>query len=81
MRRVRKSKEEGVRAAVEDAARFERTSEKCNGRAGPVGSLPTWWNPCWPSSKCPDFVVNREHYFGTDAFKAETGLSEFIKIF
>ena len=27
-------------------------------------------------SKCPDFVVNRGHYFGTDAFKEEPGLSD-----
>jgi hypothetical protein len=40
-------------------------------------------------SKCPDFVVNRGHYFGTDLFKEEPGLSdedkraliEFIKTF
>jgi hypothetical protein len=27
-------------------------------------------------SKCPDFVVNRGHYFGTNAFKEEPGLSD-----
>jgi hypothetical protein len=27
-------------------------------------------------SKCPDYVVNRGHYFGTDQFKEEPGLSE-----
>ena len=27
-------------------------------------------------SKCPDFVVNRGHYFGTDLFKEEPGLSD-----
>jgi len=40
-------------------------------------------------SKCPDFVVNRGHYFGTDLFKEEPGLSdddkraliEFVKTF
>jgi hypothetical protein len=40
-------------------------------------------------SKCPDFVVNRGHYFGTSAFKEEPGLSddeknaliEFLKTF
>ncbi|HEY2986752.1 MAG TPA: hypothetical protein VGL11_03435 [Candidatus Binatia bacterium] len=40
-------------------------------------------------NKCPDFVVNRGHYFGTDVFKEEPGLSddekrdliEFIKTF
>ncbi|HYN22860.1 MAG TPA: hypothetical protein VE078_18005 [Thermoanaerobaculia bacterium] len=40
-------------------------------------------------SKCPDFVVNRGHYFGTDLFKEEEGLSdddkkaliEFLKTF
>jgi hypothetical protein len=40
-------------------------------------------------SKCPDFVVNRGHYFGTDMFKEEPGLSdadkraliEFLKTF
>ena len=40
-------------------------------------------------SKCPDFIVNRGHYFGTDLFKEEPGLSdadkkaliEFLKTF
>ena len=40
-------------------------------------------------SKCPDFVVNRGHYFGTDRLKEEPGLSdadkkaliEFLKTF
>ena len=40
-------------------------------------------------SKCPDFVVNRGHYFGTNHFKEEPGLSdadkraliEFLKTF
>jgi hypothetical protein len=27
-------------------------------------------------SKCPDFVVNRGHYFGTDYFKEEPGLAD-----
>jgi hypothetical protein len=27
-------------------------------------------------NKCPDFVVNRGHYFGTDYFKEEPGLSD-----
>ena len=27
-------------------------------------------------SKCPDFIVNRGHYFGTDYFKEETGLTD-----
>jgi hypothetical protein len=26
--------------------------------------------------KCPDFIVNRGHYFGTDYFKEETGLTD-----
>ena len=40
-------------------------------------------------SKCPDYVVNRGHYFGTSYFKEEPGLSdddkraliEFLKTF
>jgi hypothetical protein len=40
-------------------------------------------------SKCPDFIVNRGHYFGTDRFQQEPGLSdsdkraliEFLKTF
>jgi hypothetical protein len=28
------------------------------------------------ASKCPDFVVNRGHYFGTDYFAEEPGLSD-----
>jgi hypothetical protein len=27
-------------------------------------------------SKCPDFIVNRGHYFGTDYFREESGLSD-----
>lgn len=45
--------------------------------------------PMLELSKCPDFVVNRGHYFGTDRFKEEPGLSdadkraliEFLKTF
>jgi hypothetical protein len=45
--------------------------------------------PMLELSKCPDFVVNRGHYFGTDHFKEEPGLSdadkraliEFLKTF
>jgi hypothetical protein len=45
--------------------------------------------PMLELSKCPDFVVNRGHYFGTDLFKEEPGLSdadkraliEFLKTF
>ncbi|HEV7508278.1 MAG TPA: hypothetical protein VGS07_25575, partial [Thermoanaerobaculia bacterium] len=45
--------------------------------------------PLLALSKCPDFVVNRGHYFGTDLFKEEPGLSdadkraliEFLKTF
>lgn len=46
-------------------------------------------DPMLELSKCPDFVVNRGHYFGTDRFKEEPGLSdadkraliEFLKTF
>jgi hypothetical protein len=31
--------------------------------------------------KCPDFVVNRGHYFGTDAFNDTAGLSDDEKVF
>ncbi|HEX4959808.1 MAG TPA: hypothetical protein VF173_03145 [Thermoanaerobaculia bacterium] len=45
--------------------------------------------PLLELSKCPDFVVNRGHYFGTSYFKEEPGLSdddkraliEFLKTF
>src|SRR6185295_1733504 len=45
--------------------------------------------PMLELSKCPDFVVNRGHYFGTDLFKEEPGLNdadkraliEFLKTF
>jgi len=33
-------------------------------------------SPLLELSKCPDFVVNRGHYFGTSAFKEEPGLSD-----
>ncbi|MDP9120326.1 MAG: hypothetical protein M3O15_03000 [Acidobacteriota bacterium] len=32
--------------------------------------------PLLELSKCPDFVVNRGHYFGTSRFKEEPGLSD-----
>jgi len=32
--------------------------------------------PLLALSKCPDFIVNRGHYFGTDYFAEESGLSE-----
>jgi hypothetical protein len=32
--------------------------------------------PLLAVSKCPDFVVNRGHYFGTDYFSEEPGLSD-----
>ena len=32
--------------------------------------------PLLELSKCPDFVVNRGHYFGTDFFAEEPGLSD-----
>lgn len=45
--------------------------------------------PLMKISKCPDYMVNRGHYFGTDYFKEEPGLSdedkyaliEFLKTF
>ena len=45
--------------------------------------------PLMDLSKCPDYIVNRGHYFGTDRFGAEPGLSdtdkraliEFVKTF
>jgi hypothetical protein len=45
--------------------------------------------PLMDLSKCPDYVVNRGHYFGTDKFSQEPGLSddekraliEFLKTF
>ncbi|NGZ11500.1 MAG: hypothetical protein CV088_19365, partial [Nitrospira sp. LK70] len=45
--------------------------------------------PLLEFNKCPDFVVNRGHYFGTSHFKEEPGLSdddkyaliEFLKTF
>jgi hypothetical protein len=33
-------------------------------------------DPLLELSKCPDFVVNRGHYFGTDQFAEEPGLSD-----
>lgn len=37
-------------------------------------------DPMLAISKCPDFVVNRGHYFGTDYFKEEPGLSDSDKL-
>ena len=36
--------------------------------------------PMLELSKCPDFVVNRGHYFGTDRFAEEPGLSDREKL-
>ena len=33
-------------------------------------------DPLLEVSKCPDFVVNRGHYFGTSYFKEEPPLSD-----
>ena len=33
-------------------------------------------DPLLEVSKCPDFIVNRGHYFGTDYFKEEPGLKD-----
>jgi hypothetical protein len=30
-------------------------------------------------SKCPDFVINKGHYFGTNLFAGEPGLSDVEK--
>jgi hypothetical protein len=32
--------------------------------------------PLLEVSKCPDYVINRGHYFGTDFFSEEPGLSD-----
>jgi hypothetical protein len=32
--------------------------------------------PMLQFSKCPDLIVNRGHYFGTDKFAEEPGLSD-----
>lgn len=37
-------------------------------------------DPLLAISKCPDFVVNRGHYFGTEYFKEEPGLSDSDKL-
>jgi hypothetical protein len=36
--------------------------------------------PLMAISKCPDYVVNRGHYFGTDRFKEEPGLTDADKL-
>lgn len=33
-------------------------------------------NQLLENNKCPDFIINRGHYFGTDYFKEEPGLSD-----
>ena len=33
-------------------------------------------DPLWELSKCPDFVINRGHYFGTSYYKDEPALSD-----
>jgi hypothetical protein len=37
--------------------------------------------PLMSVSKCPDFVVNRGHYFGTEAFNQQAGLTDDEKAF
>ena len=56
------------RGASDDQAReaFERTDEKGRSLVKDLLAL----------SKCPDFVVNKGHYFGTDLFAEEPGLSD-----
>ena len=48
-------------------------------RAGARSASPTSSEPLLALSKCPDFVVNRGHYFGTDQFAEEPGLSDHDK--
>ncbi|HEV8580478.1 MAG TPA: hypothetical protein VGX68_15535 [Thermoanaerobaculia bacterium] len=59
------------------------TDEQARAAFGPLAK------PLLALSKCPDFVVNKGHYFGTDLFTEEPGLSdddkraliEFLKTF
>ncbi len=37
-------------------------------------------DPLMSLSKCPDYVVNRGHYFGTSALKEEAALSDNDKL-
>ena len=47
----------------------------------PVGLLSNLKAPMMALSKCPDFVVNRGHYFGTAEFNKQDGLSADEKAF
>ena len=53
-------------------ARHARGRER-RGRAQAFANLV---DPMLELSKCKDFVVNRGHYFGTDKFAEEPGLSD-----
>ena len=60
-------------------SRSRRTCSRCRGtrrtsRPGPRSS--DLVEPLLRFSSCPDFVVNRGHYFGTGRFKEEPGLSD-----
>jgi hypothetical protein len=50
-------------ATAKDAAEKDKALDKLQGQLLTM-------------DKCPDFVINRGHYFGTDQFKDEPGLSD-----
>ena len=46
-----------------------------------VSASPTGWDRLLALNKCPDFEVNRGHYFGTAEFNRQEGLSADEKAF
>jgi hypothetical protein len=55
-----------------DLARLPKTATDDESRKILAGVV----DPLLALSKCPDFVVNRGHYFGTSLLKSEPGLSD-----
>ncbi|MGH8613366.1 MAG: hypothetical protein ACREYF_15465 [Gammaproteobacteria bacterium] len=59
------------------------SSRRGLGRSGPGGREILYFHvvdAMLKVSKCPDFVVNRGHYFCSDYFKEEPGLSDEDKL-
>jgi hypothetical protein len=73
----------GVLLKLNSALKAARARRDAQGRddglditAMPEFSSPELIEPLLSASKCPDYVVNRGHYFGTSYFTEEPGLSD-----
>ena len=57
-------------------ALVKRALHELKGKADFATALAGLSEDMWALSKCKDLVVNKGHYFGTDYFKEEPGLSD-----